>query len=200
MDELLCYASEHGTVAQIKEFFRPSNLTHINKNIVNYMTISLLHKQEDLAVLYLDSITQKFPDLLRNMTLDKNKLAELSNLIVLSAQNGMHRFLANILTQFPELVNSRNVQGVSPVHAAAQSGNLTTLRLLIEKNRADADCRDKLGYTPLHFAAQSGNIDMVEYLSKFCDVSATTNNRFAKKKRTKKIHKERTIKGDNNIT
>jgi ankyrin repeat protein len=178
VDELLCYASEHGIVGQIKEFFKPSNIPHIMKNIVNYMTIALLHKQEDLAILYLDSITQKFPDHLKRMTHDKNKLAELSNLIVLSAQNGMHRFLANFLSQFPELVNSRNVSGVSAVHAAAQSGNLATLRLLIETHKADADSRDKLGYTPLHFAAQSGNNDMVEYLAKFCDISATTNNRF----------------------
>lgn len=177
MDELLCYSSEHGTLPQIKEFFKPNNFTQIMKNIVNYMTIALLHKQEDLATLYLDSITQKFPDHLKQMTLDKSKLADLSNLIVLSAQNGMHKFLANFLNQLPELVNSRNMAGVSAVHAAAQSGNLATLRLLIEKYKADADCRDKNGWTPLHFAAQNGNNDMVDFLAKHCDIGATSNNR-----------------------
>jgi hypothetical protein len=171
------YASEHGFIPQIKEFCRAKNKTLIQKNILNYMTMSLLHKQEDLAILYLDTILQSFPDLLKKMMQEKRKLAEMSNLIVLAAQNGLHKFLASILTHFPNLVNSRNMNGMSPIHAVAQSGNLATLKVLIEKFMADADCRDKLGFTPLHFAAQNGNIDMVEYLSKYSDITATTLNK-----------------------
>lgn len=178
MDELLFYASEHGIVGQIKEFFKPSNLTLIVKSIISYTTIALLHKQEELATMYLETIYSKFPDLLKKMIHDKTKLADVSNLIVLAAQNGMHRFLASLLGQFPELVNSRNVVGVTSVHAAAQSGNLTTLRVLIETHKADADSRDRNGYTPLHIAAQAGNYDMVEYLAKFCDIGALSNNRY----------------------
>lgn len=178
MDELLYYASEHGNVGQIKEFFKASNIPHIMKSIINYTTVALLHKQEELATLYLDTIIHKFPDFLKKMIHDKNKLAEVSNLIVLAAQNGLHRFLNSILGQFPELVNSRNVAGVTSVHAAAQSGNLATLKVLIESHKADADSRDKNGFTPLHFAAQNGSYDMVDYLAKYCDIGATTNNRF----------------------
>ncbi len=172
------YASEHGIVGQIKEFCKPKNKAMIMKNIINYMTMALQHKQEELAILYLDTILQSFPELFTKMNIDKQRLTDVSNLIVLAAQQGMNKFLAGILAEFPNLINSRNYSGMSPVHAAAQSGNIATLKILIEKFLADADCRDKMGYTPLHFAAQSGNVEMVEYLSKYSDINATTNNRY----------------------
>ena len=48
--------------------------------------------------------------------------------------------------------------GMSPIHAAAQAGQLRCLVWLVEKGGVSTRCRAKDGATPAHFAAASGEV------------------------------------------
>lgn len=66
-----------------------------------------------------------------------------------------------------KLSNTGNVsdqRGRTPLHYAAQSGNLKAARLLIEHYQANPDSCDKEGYLPLHLAAEAGQWEFCEYL------------------------------------
>jgi ankyrin repeat protein len=56
---------------------------------------------------------------------------------------------------------SQNRQRISPIHAAAASGNLTILRSLLEHG-ADANARQQNDFTALHTAADSGDLSMIQ--------------------------------------
>lgn len=61
------------------------------------------------------------------------------------------------------LVNARSVENRTPLHLAAESGNIGIATLLLLAG-ADADAIDGGGRAPLHLAAESGNLDMVRLL------------------------------------
>ncbi|CAH8291094.1 unnamed protein product, partial [Schistosoma turkestanicum] len=51
-----------------------------------------------------------------------------------------------------------------PAHAAAYSGDLTQLRVLIESGTVKIDERDEQGATPLHKAAGQGHLKIIQWL------------------------------------
>lgn len=61
-------------------------------------------------------------------------------------------------------VNSRNQEGITPLHNAAQIGHLVMVRYLIE-NKAEIVCYDNSGDTPLHLAARKNHLDVVKFLT-----------------------------------
>ena len=76
------------------------------------------------------------------------------------------RVFVLILDKFgisPDQMTGRFVGG-RMIHAAAASGFLHIIRLLVEK-KADAAAMDSHGSTPLIEAVQAGRIDIVEYLT-----------------------------------
>src|ERR1700752_1144 len=60
-------------------------------------------------------------------------------------------------------VNSRDADGDTALHGAAQNGNLEIINLLLDKG-ANPNAKNKLGGTPLMFAAVFGNDDAVRLL------------------------------------
>lgn len=67
---------------------------------------------------------------------------------------------------------NENVDGMTPLHSAAEKGNRDIVQLLIE-NRAVVNARGNQNWTPLHLAATAGKTDIVELLvSKGADVNA----------------------------
>ena len=68
-----------------------------------------------------------------------------------------------LLKSHPELINSKDENGDTPLHAAAAWTNRDVVSLLLA-HKADVNARDNLGATPLHGAALQGRTDVVELL------------------------------------
>ncbi|XP_073781453.1 espin-like protein isoform X3 [Danio rerio] len=58
--------------------------------------------------------------------------------------------------------------GARPVHYAAASGDLTSLKMLMSSSPRCVDCQTGTGATPLYLACQEGHLHVVEYLVKDC--------------------------------
>ncbi|KAH0795968.1 serine/threonine-protein phosphatase 6 regulatory ankyrin repeat subunit B-like isoform X1 [Histomonas meleagridis] len=59
---------------------------------------------------------------------------------------------------------------VHQIHLAAQTGNLESVKFLVEKADVDAKEKNQLGTTPLHLAAQYGQLPVVQYLIEDCGI------------------------------
>jgi ankyrin repeat protein len=62
-----------------------------------------------------------------------------------------------------ELVNFKNIKGITPLHVASACGNKNIVDFLLEKN-ANVYARDSEGMTALHYGAMAGSIDVVNSL------------------------------------
>lgn len=70
---------------------------------------------------------------------------------------------ANSIPPFED-VNVRDENGLTPLHLAAQSGNIERLKQILTVPGVNVNCSDYGGWTPLHYAAQGGFKDIVEVL------------------------------------
>ena len=52
----------------------------------------------------------------------------------------------------------------TPLHNAAESGDVDKVRELLEHEKYDVNCTDSKGRTPLHYASYKGHLDMVKIL------------------------------------
>ena len=52
----------------------------------------------------------------------------------------------------------------TPLHWAADRGDVDKARELLKNGRYDVNCRDEIGWTPLHWACRSGHVDIVRML------------------------------------
>lgn len=68
-----------------------------------------------------------------------------------------------LLTVNPALVSSKDINGRTPLHLAAQENRKEIANLLVAR-RAEVDATDKDGSTPLHLAVQQGNMEIAELL------------------------------------
>ena len=78
-------------------------------------------------------------------------------------RQGYTEIVSMFLEAEPALVEMLNRSDMTPLNAAARSGELESLRLLIEAG-ADIEYTDQWGWTPLHNAAWMGNADCVKLL------------------------------------
>ncbi|KAF7590226.1 hypothetical protein BBP40_003110, partial [Aspergillus hancockii] len=76
---------------------------------------------------------------------------------------GPERVVA-LLLQRGVNVNVRNSRGQTPLHIAAQNGQLGVVRLLLASQQIDVDARDQQGSTPLHMASEKGHVEVVQLL------------------------------------
>ena len=52
----------------------------------------------------------------------------------------------------------------TPLHSAAERGDVDKARELLKHGRHDVNCTDKIGRIPLHCASFCGHVDMVRML------------------------------------
>jgi hypothetical protein len=76
---------------------------------------------------------------------------------LVAALAGEHFQTADLLRHNGADLDIRGQNGRNTLHAAAYSGNLETVRILIEYNPADINARDEHGSTPLSLASESYN-------------------------------------------
>ncbi|MGH0177252.1 UNVERIFIED_CONTAM: hypothetical protein FKN15_074851 [Acipenser sinensis] len=80
-----------------------------------------------------------------------------------SARNQLE--VATSLLQFGASANSESLQGVTPLHLAAQEGRPDMVDLLIS-NQANVNLGNKSGLIPLHLVAQEGHVPIADMLVK----------------------------------
>lgn len=81
-----------------------------------------------------------------------------------------------LLTANPELIDSKEKDGGTPLHMAAVAGSKEIVEFLIAKG-ADVKAKANSGVTPLHSAAYKGNKEVTEILlAKGADANAKSND------------------------
>jgi ankyrin repeat protein len=71
-----------------------------------------------------------------------------------------------------------NVDGLTPMMAAALSGKSECVRLLIDQGGADPNAREKKGDTAMIMACAMGGTEIVEFLARECDADPNIAGRF----------------------
>eukprot|EP00092_Neocalanus_flemingeri_P007937 GFUD01008564.1.p1 GENE.GFUD01008564.1~~GFUD01008564.1.p1 ORF type:complete len:1055 (-),score=196.84 GFUD01008564.1:189-3353(-) len=73
--------------------------------------------------------------------------------------------------------------GVAPIHVAAQNGDLTAVKILVDEknarsnNKADVNQVNKAGRTGLHIAAENKDVDIIDFLIKHKDIVIDAKDR-----------------------
>jgi ankyrin repeat protein len=118
----------------------------------------------------------------------KNELNEMRKIINIPSksyetpfQTAINNGYLDVIKVFLEkgaYVKAANKYGSTPLHWAAEDGNLDVVKHLVEEKGADVKAADKYGCTPLHWAAAYGKLDVVKYLveEKGTDVKAANND------------------------
>lgn len=74
-----------------------------------------------------------------------------------------------------EKINKKNKDGLTPLHIAAEKGNLIQLQKLLSNEKTDVNCENDAGDTPLYTAVNYEQLDVVQQLLKHPKVDV--NNR-----------------------
>jgi len=80
-----------------------------------------------------------------------------------AARSGDLAKVVALLKNNPDLVFSKNKEGVTPLHEAAACGRKDIAQLLLV-GKAEVDAKDNARNTSLHFAARNGHKDLAEVL------------------------------------
>src|SRR5207245_819362 len=84
--------------------------------------------------------------------------------------------LKDIIKNSPDLINAKDQNGWTPLHTAANKGQLAVASFLLE-NKAEVNAKDNSDSTPLHQATSRGHRAMVELLlAHGANVSAKENS------------------------
>src|ERR1035437_47685 len=71
--------------------------------------------------------------------------------------------IKSLIEEDPSLVKSRDPEGKTPLHRAAERGRRAVAEVLIA-NGADVNAQDKDGYSPLHWAARRSKFETMTFL------------------------------------
>ena len=84
--------------------------------------------------------------------------------------SSQHLDVVKYLVNFTDNPNSPDNFGWTPIHEAAQTGNETVIKYLVELTDASNSTNwDEYGDTPIHIAAYFGHLNVVKYLVNFTE-------------------------------
>lgn len=86
-----------------------------------------------------------------------------TTLLHIAADEG-NEFLSRLLIEHGVPVEIQEDDGHRPLHNAAESGNLSLVKYLVEEKGADIHATSQQGHTPLYEAVDEGNLPVVKYL------------------------------------
>lgn len=93
-----------------------------------------------------------------------------------SAETEAIRRIQGLVANSPDLVDAPAKQGKAPLHEAAELGQMSVARYLLDHG-AKVDVRSRDGLTPLHYAANAGHKAMAELLvARGADLNAAEKN------------------------
>jgi ankyrin repeat protein len=96
-------------------------------------------------------------------------------LLSLAVKNNDFRILRYLAENQSFDTNSANDKGQTVILLAAGTGNLDTVRYLVD-NKADVSAKDNNGNNVLMYAASSGNLELVRYLANSAIVDINEKN------------------------
>ncbi len=76
-----------------------------------------------------------------------------------------------------DLVCAKSINGCTPLHVAAEQGQLRAVEVLIGRNQSLVNMQDTAGLTPLAYAATNGNTDVIRCLIAYGAKINLSNNR-----------------------
>lgn len=135
-----------------------------------------------VAEILLEEAKEKYgPSIVRNMTHDKDDDGA-TPLLLGVGKGGTN--IVQLLLNYQANPNQRNKEMAFPIHVAARTGDLDTLKLLCQvsmkrkvscdnhatsmilmlQNGAVKNCLNAINQTPLYLAAENNNISVMEYL------------------------------------
>lgn len=96
----------------------------------------------------------------------------------IAAEKGFGPVVRQLLDAIPEHGHSPNNKGVTPLHFAAATGDMDSMKMLLDAVGGERDrvvkAEDKRGWSPLHYAAERGQEEVVRLLlDSGADVNAT---------------------------
>ena len=136
------------------------------------------------AVTQYQRILQEFSDQASLVTLSRQNLAGLSSVapattVVAGGTSGPANFVGSapatsdeaeevrriqaMIKDSPDLIAAKDYTGRSPLHRAAEKGQLVVATFLLN-NGAEVNSKDRNGLTPLHLATSQGHKAMIELL------------------------------------
>lgn len=91
-----------------------------------------------------------------------------------ACEKGAYYSAQSFIVQYGAVVNSKDVDDATPIHAAAKSGNSRLFELLINHSSSldDFTAADKFGRTIIHYAAEVGSVDTITF---FLDYPSDSN-------------------------
>jgi len=96
--------------------------------------------------------------------------------IIDAAKSGDLSKVKELVEKNPQLVNTKDITGRTPLHWAARGVHLELLKYLVEKG-ADVNARDTFRIIPLHSVVSRNNLNAAEYLLDHgSDINAQDNN------------------------
>ena len=94
--------------------------------------------------------------------------SEFTPMHMAAAAEGSEAALRALVTEFGAFVDTRDLDGNTPLHLAASSGYFENVEELINHCGASRCATNRVGWTPLHCAASSGSDDVVQCLARGC--------------------------------
>ena len=79
-----------------------------------------------------------------------------------TSEKGDVKATKDLITKGAE-INSKDNQGLTPLHIAVRRGHLELVKFLLSAN-ADINLKDNRGWTPLHAIFETGNLEIVKLL------------------------------------
>merc|ERR1712154_25301 len=87
-------------------------------------------------------------------------------LLHIAVSKSSKRMTKFLIQKAGHTINSKNIQGQTPLHYAAIKGSLHLVRLLV-KNGAQINSKDNANKNPIFYAYQKNYEDVVEFLATY---------------------------------
>ena len=163
-----CQAGKYNAVKFLLE--RGANSNAKTNNGQTPMSIAKEIQSEKIVKLLKDKKIDKIPFKINKDKFNKKRAKELVEVILPKYHKVMKAleerdfsYIEDLFEEKPELLNSKNLSGLTFIHIASSHKDPRFLKFLIGRG-ANVNVKDKYGWTPLHYAAFMNAVDNMKIL------------------------------------